>query len=215
MTFRPATGTLGARRRLGQLVRRGQPWCVTAGVRCGRARGNGAAGSGPRRCALALEAAAQAAPPSAARLPAARAATAWHSQLVHRVSMHVSRIAPRARPGPSGPARRRCALEAVESCNSSCSDGCDQGLMSAMMAVWLAQQFSSFYLLFYGAVRSGRQRRADRAARWHPCDLHPCVDVHRGIEPSYRIRSRRVFRWWRIRGSYRRGSIFSVACCIR
>ncbi len=36
-------------------------------------RGNGGAGTGPRRCAVALEAAGQAAPPATARLPAAPA----------------------------------------------------------------------------------------------------------------------------------------------
>jgi hypothetical protein len=39
------------------------------GACCGRVRGIGAAGSGPRRCAIALEEAGQAAPPPAARVP--------------------------------------------------------------------------------------------------------------------------------------------------
>ena len=37
-------------------------------------RGNGGAGSGPRRCAIAQEAAGQAVPPATARLPATHAA---------------------------------------------------------------------------------------------------------------------------------------------
>jgi hypothetical protein len=53
---------------------------ASAGVRYGGwlgwrlVRGNGGAGSGPRRCAVALEAAGQAAPPVTARLPATSAA---------------------------------------------------------------------------------------------------------------------------------------------
>ena len=53
---------------------------ASPGVRYGgwpgwrRVRGNGGAGSGPRRCAVALEAAGQAAPPLMARLPATPAA---------------------------------------------------------------------------------------------------------------------------------------------
>src|SRR5215467_7462779 len=44
-----------------------------------RVRGNGGAGSGPRRCAVALEAAGQAAPPPTARPPRPRPPTARHA----------------------------------------------------------------------------------------------------------------------------------------
>ena len=79
-----------------------------------RVRGNGGVGSGPRRCAVALEAAGQAAPPATARLPR------YPGRLWRGTSAIVRRI-PRAAcllctslAGPVGLARRRRALEAVE-----------------------------------------------------------------------------------------------------
>ena len=80
-----------------------------------RVRGDGGAGSGPRRCAVALEAAGQAAPPATARLPATPTA---YGAALSRSSNASSRVlaAPtaRVRSGPDGPARRRRALEDVE-----------------------------------------------------------------------------------------------------
>jgi len=86
---------------------------VLRGVRLRQVRGIGAAGSGPRRCAIALEAAGQAAPPPAARVPITpgRHGAALPGPVT--LSVHVPRIFRKHRPGPVGLARRRCALEAV------------------------------------------------------------------------------------------------------
>ena len=65
--------------RSGQLAEHRHLRRVTAGCGCGAVRGIGAAGSGSRRCAIALEEAGQAAPPPAARVPPHLAATARHS----------------------------------------------------------------------------------------------------------------------------------------
>jgi hypothetical protein len=108
---------------LGCPARGGRPvhWCRRGDrrVRYGgwpgwwRVRGNGGAGSGPRRCAIALEAAGQAAPPATARLP--RSGRLRRGTLP--IVQHTSRVLPvhtaRVWPGPVGPARRRRALEGV------------------------------------------------------------------------------------------------------
>ena len=79
----------GAGRTARPLVQVRSPGCVTAGGRAGGgSRGNGGAGSGPRRCAVALEAAGQAAPPAMARLPAPPAAYDAVPPIVQRI-LHV------------------------------------------------------------------------------------------------------------------------------
>jgi hypothetical protein len=55
--------------RPGQLAERVTHGALRRGAGCGRVRGVGAAGSGPRRCAIAQEEVGQAAPPPAARVP--------------------------------------------------------------------------------------------------------------------------------------------------
>jgi hypothetical protein len=101
--------------RPGPLAERVTHGALRRGAGCGRVRGVGAAGSGPRRCAIAQEEVGQAAPPPAARVPTNRlAATAQHSPRAFTLCVLVPRIIRESRPGPAGLARRRCALETVE-----------------------------------------------------------------------------------------------------
>ena len=78
VTFRPAIGHLARDDRPGQLAERITHSALRRGARCGQVRGIGAAGSGPRRCAIAQEEEGQAAPPPAARVPNTLAATVRH-----------------------------------------------------------------------------------------------------------------------------------------
>ena len=108
--------------RPGYWCRRGHRGCVTAGGRAGSRCGVTAVrGSGPRRCAVALEAAGRAAPPSTVRLPATSAAYGAALSRSFKACPRAARATARVRPAPHGPARRRPALEAVrrESCHRS------------------------------------------------------------------------------------------------
>jgi hypothetical protein len=70
------------------------PSALRRGERCSAVRGNGAAGSGPRRCAPALEAAGQAAPPPAARLPTTPSVLPAHSPARTTLPAFMSRKKP-------------------------------------------------------------------------------------------------------------------------
>jgi len=112
-TFRPATGAPSALRPAWPARGAHGPRRVTAGCVLRPVRGIGAAGSGPRRCAAALEAAGQAAPPPAARVPITPGRYGAALSRSFTLSVLGSRILRESRPGPVGLARRRCALEAV------------------------------------------------------------------------------------------------------
>jgi hypothetical protein len=106
----PATGARGARRLVWPVRGAHDLRRVTAGCGLRRVRDVAAAGSGPRRCAIALEAAGQAAPPPAVRVPVTRGAAAvlpcsfTHSVQVPRILRKIGRSL-------SGLAHRRCALD--------------------------------------------------------------------------------------------------------
>ncbi len=104
----------GARRTARPLLQARSPGCVTAGTAWRRVRGNGGSGSGPRRCAGALEAAGQAAAPQRRDSPVTPATNGAAPPTVHAFPLVIHASVPRARPWPGGLARRRRALEAVE-----------------------------------------------------------------------------------------------------
>jgi hypothetical protein len=72
-----------------------------AGMGCGRVRGIGAAGSGPRRCAIAQEEVGQAAPPPVARLPDIPGHPGTALPRLFTLSVHVPRILVSFGPGRS------------------------------------------------------------------------------------------------------------------
>ena len=161
--FRPATGASGAYDLPGRLDRREHARCVTAGWALRRVRGNGAAGSGPRRCAIAQEEAGQAAPPPAARVPNTPCRPAASIPSSFTLSVHVPRILREPQPGPVGLARRRCALEndREESPHSHLAQG-----------TW------------HKAPRRPRPTVADRGElRADSGNQSPCVRLLRPVEP--------------------------------